>query len=549
MIEKIEDKRVGDGAVEQLVEFEKVLKYALIAVAGIFVAVFIPMAIARSVYPYDLEWMEGGMVDHALRILDGGQLYVEPKLDFIPFTYTPLYFYVSAAFSAVFGEGHFSLRLISILATLGCFYVIFRLVRIETGEWLYGLLSAGLFAAGFVIVGSWYDLARADMLFIFLVLVGVYLLRQSDKPLFLVLAGLLFWLSFMTKQTALIVAAAMSVYCLIYLPGWRKAVFPATVFGLAGLSTLVINKLSDGWYIYYIYHLPQQKDSIPGQIEGFWTTNMRPLYLGIAVTLAFLFYLIVTARRKDFAFYTMLFTGTVGASWLISNYQGSYLNDLIPALAGISVLFGLGIAALISAGASKMPDDEVTGSRDFSRLLLVNFVLIAGLMQFLVLIYNPFNQFPSSEDKMAGDRLVTLLEQAEGGVFMPAVGYLPRKAGKTAGAHVVALGDVMNANEQESERLENEYAESLENNRYDLVLLDSDFGHDWIIWDEAESEARQYDTLVGKVFFDKEDFIPVTGANERPDVLFIFTRRWDWDSVYRALGFVDGNPPVEVDQD
>ena len=37
----------------------------------------------RASYPYDLEWMEGGLLQHAQRIADGQGLYVAPSIDFI----------------------------------------------------------------------------------------------------------------------------------------------------------------------------------------------------------------------------------------------------------------------------------------------------------------------------------------------------------------------------------------------------------------------------------------------------------------------------------
>ena len=57
----------------------------------------------RVGYPYDLEWMEGGMLVHGHRVLNGEGLYVPPSLDFIPYIYPPLYSWVLAAFGAVFG--------------------------------------------------------------------------------------------------------------------------------------------------------------------------------------------------------------------------------------------------------------------------------------------------------------------------------------------------------------------------------------------------------------------------------------------------------------
>ena len=55
----------------------------------------------RIAYPYDLEWMEGGMLAHAARVADGQSLYVSPSLDFIPFIYPPLYPWVVGGLSAL----------------------------------------------------------------------------------------------------------------------------------------------------------------------------------------------------------------------------------------------------------------------------------------------------------------------------------------------------------------------------------------------------------------------------------------------------------------
>src|SRR5262249_52972427 len=47
----------------------------------------------------------GGMIDEVRRVLDGRKLYDNPTLDYVPFIYTPLWFYLAAASSLVFGVG------------------------------------------------------------------------------------------------------------------------------------------------------------------------------------------------------------------------------------------------------------------------------------------------------------------------------------------------------------------------------------------------------------------------------------------------------------
>ena len=62
------------------------------AIPAIYQVVLLVTAVGgRFGYPYDLEWMEGGLLQHAQRISDNQGIYVPPSVDFIPYLYTPLY--------------------------------------------------------------------------------------------------------------------------------------------------------------------------------------------------------------------------------------------------------------------------------------------------------------------------------------------------------------------------------------------------------------------------------------------------------------------------
>lgn len=83
------------------------LKPLLVSVGVIFILAYVLTALARISYPYELEAMEGGMVDHVLQILDGGRLYGPPSIQFVPYAYPPLYYYLAAALSHVLPVGFF----------------------------------------------------------------------------------------------------------------------------------------------------------------------------------------------------------------------------------------------------------------------------------------------------------------------------------------------------------------------------------------------------------------------------------------------------------
>ena len=59
--------------------------------AGLQVGLMLYTVARRFFYPFDLEWMEGGVLTHALRYQQGHDIYAAPSADFIPYLYTPLY--------------------------------------------------------------------------------------------------------------------------------------------------------------------------------------------------------------------------------------------------------------------------------------------------------------------------------------------------------------------------------------------------------------------------------------------------------------------------
>ena len=82
-------------------------------------AVYLYVALRRIGYPYELEWLEGGAVEIVRRVAEGQSIYVQPSLHYVPYPYTPLYFWVSGALAHVTGVGFLPLRLVSLLVVPG----------------------------------------------------------------------------------------------------------------------------------------------------------------------------------------------------------------------------------------------------------------------------------------------------------------------------------------------------------------------------------------------------------------------------------------------
>ena len=53
----------------------------VVALSALFVGLFLWAAVKRMLYPFEVEWIESGMLVSVLRILHGQGLYVAPTLD------------------------------------------------------------------------------------------------------------------------------------------------------------------------------------------------------------------------------------------------------------------------------------------------------------------------------------------------------------------------------------------------------------------------------------------------------------------------------------
>ncbi len=56
------------------------LRFGLFLGASYYVFVYLRIAFLRLNYPYDVEWMESGPLEHVARVLHGQPLYVSPTI-------------------------------------------------------------------------------------------------------------------------------------------------------------------------------------------------------------------------------------------------------------------------------------------------------------------------------------------------------------------------------------------------------------------------------------------------------------------------------------
>jgi hypothetical protein len=492
-------------------------RWAVLVASLSYLTVYLFIAVSRIAHPYELEWLEGGSVDHVLRVMSGEPLYAEPSLEFVSFIYTPLYFYVSAAAAWLVGIGFFPLRLVSFLASIGAFSVLFLLVRRETGSWFWGVVSTGLYAATFRVCGAMMDSARVDSLFMLFVLLAILALRSWPTVPGSLIAALLMSAAFMTKQTALFIAIPLGLYCLVVRKGWTRFAF-AGGFGMFVLvSTLVFDLLTDDWYSFYVFELPGRHAIVWSLTPVFLRDALAPVWLALLVSLFFLAHAL-WQRLVDVAlFYALVFAGLVGAGFLSRLQWGGYDNVFLPAEAGIAILFGLGGHAV----RERLSTDS---ARAFGKTLLLLAFYLAIVIQFAGLHYDPRAQLPTAADRAAGDSLLERLARIDGDIFAPAHGFLATAAGKPSHAHGMAFHDTMSwSGEELATKMRREVEHAISVQRFGAIVTDSRW--DALTgWGMQRLLGRFYRRQGGLIYERQDVFWPRTGMPTRPDSIWIRRR-------------------------
>jgi hypothetical protein len=474
---------------------------ALAALALGYVALYVVVAASRMGYPFQLEWMEGAVLQGVRRVVAGEAVYVQPSLEYVPLIYPPLYFYAAAPLTALFPDGFLPLRLLSFVASISSLWVLFLYVRRDSGSRLSGLLASGLFAATFARSGGWFDLARVDSLFVALLLCSAYLLRGSS--LRVVLAGVVLALAGLAKQTAFLVALPVAIYELWKKPS-RGMLFLASAAAASGGAALWLNRLSGGWYARFVFELPLGHTLVPERLAGFWIGDILAPF-SIVILLGVCLGSFPEPKGKRDPSRPVWVWGLLFCSWVGRMNRGGGVNTLIPAHAGLAMLFGLSVARGLRL-AEGLREEIREGAR--------RGILVGCALQLGVLLYDPTRFVPKAVDYAAGQRLVALVRELPGEVFLPYDGYLAVLAGKRALAHGVAIRELQGhfGGRQRRVEVEEELRQALASRRFAAVLASRDSK-----WLRAEIE-RYY--VPRPPILPEGVFYPVTGKRIRPDLLY-----------------------------
>ncbi len=483
----------------KLPRYQRRLELLTIAIALGFVALFVAVAALRMAYPFEFEWTEGAMLRQVWRVADGLPLYVRPGLDFTPHIYAPFYFDLCAAIMPWTGRSFLGPRGVSFVATLGCYALLYRFARKETGSSRAGLVAGGMFAATFAASGFLFDAVRVDSLYLLEVLLGAWVLRRAKHTPACVGSGLLFALAFLTKQSAILILLPLVGFAL-----WRnrrQGLALVLSFGVAaGAAVLYCNLRSDGWFAFYAFELPPKHPIWQPGWAGFWVHDLGAV-VPVAIAL-FAGWLVAAFRHREereaWLFQLCLALGLVGSSYGARLHVGGWLNVLGPAYAAAALGAGLALG------------------RTRGRMRALVWGLAAAQLAWLA--YDPRPQIPTEQDLAGGEHVLAAIRAVDGPVFCPDHPYLVDLAGKHGSVQTAALVDVLRADTGEVGRaLRAEFARTMLSQRFAAILLNDD--DMFPIFDMVEFPFAY--TKANDLFDDAETFRCVTGGFGRPAHVWI----------------------------
>ncbi|MBN1655062.1 MAG: hypothetical protein JXA30_14935 [Deltaproteobacteria bacterium] len=340
----------------------------------------------RFFFEWPLEWMEGAMLQGAVRVLEGLPLYAPPRAVYVPFLYPPLSYLSMAASIALFGHAFWAARLPSVLALLGTLAFAAKTASEQSKSRFAAVLTVGLIALGYGYGEAFYDLARLDMVFLVLVVAGTERLQKGRAKTALAL----FVVSCLAKQHGLIFLFSASA-CLA-LRDLRRYLLSLAGAWLGVVAIyLSMHLLTGGWSTIYLLMVPRWHGVIPKLILAYFIYDVFMLLPLLAViSFAALWRHRFSPRAIDFMLMAALAASALGRA-----HPGGHDNVLIPGFVFMS----------IATSASLVPVLLSETRRAALRVLIA-----AGLfLQSLMLFQSPTLFWPPSGSPEKFSRAVAAL--------------------------------------------------------------------------------------------------------------------------------------------
>ncbi len=492
----------------------------MFALLSVFAALFIYCLFYRLPYPFELEWLEGEILSHALRLLHGQPVYAPPETAFIPQVYPPLYYIFMVPLLKIFSLQFWIPRCISLCSLTGILVFLYYIPIKEGGSRRVGILTAGLFICLYEVNGTWYDIGRNDMLFYFFIIGGCFSLAYiSNKKWAIFWAVMCCTLGFYTKQSTPLFLACATLYVFIQ-DKKHGLIFFLLLASIILSSFLLINYATDGWYLTYTIINPLRHTAKrPHFLSEIRQDLFHELPIFFVLIAAFGLRKMFTVNgKKAFTIWEYTLFPAALCYLIVGPMAGSERNELIPLTLWGCMLLGLFLSEL------SLPRNR----GEWNSNILVVYILI--IFQLLLLLYNPLKHIPAPGSTVKGRAIISMIKNMPREVYIPYHSEYAVMAGK----QMIFNGGAFWCYEVTSKKkyYPRDLINKIEKKYFSAIILDGtgyyvllkerrplDNSHQLFFLGDVLSEAiwKNYEITDTLAYDSPDQFRPMTGYLTRPE--------------------------------
>ena len=455
----------------------------------------------RIGYKFELEWLEGDMLLHAVRLLEHKSIYAAPSAEFVPEIYPPFYYIVVACAFRLFGPSLFVLRAVSATALFFVFVLIFKVVSKETRSLMLAVVGTGLFAGFYATHSSWYDIGRVDSFFYFILLLGIWVASKASHSKWgAVASAIIFSMAIYTKQSAAIYIPFAAIF--FFIKNRKSAVLFSTVFIIVSASALlVLHRMTDGWFTYMVVLNPLAFPRDALNIAKLLHEITKQFSILLFLASAAIFYLLFQWRKlKSISIWEIMLIPSIITYIRIKPIIGADVND--------SMYISLWLSILVPLWLGKFVDSK--------NKTIVSKVISASAMLLLCVhltthLYSPGKWIPPKESSVKGNELIQRIKKATGPVFVhlhPVYAWMADKQ------PFQNAGNLWAFNQGKSKHVPEDLFEKIRSRYFSLIVLD----------DVSQGQNPELCTLISQCYkveqpivYDNDlTFRPLVGYKPRP---------------------------------
>jgi hypothetical protein len=404
----------------------------------------------RVAFPYDLEWMEGGQLYHAHRLLEGVGVYQNCSDGFLPFPYPPIHALLLASMGAIFGLGFTIGRALSVVAFVISSLIVARAVwgdgRPRGRRLVLTAVALGGIAASFPVTGAWYDLIRVDSVYFALLMSGATLALpprrragsgrtgQLPWPRMLACAACLSAAVF-AKQTAVFFLPWISLYA-VWRHGRRGLWLGVLIAAAIAIPGAILLLVSDGFFWTMMMEVMGRHPLLELQARGaaIGTLLFAPCLVLVPFATVWL------SRRKrldrDLAYWLGLLLTAAVASIVTTAKVGAFTNNMLT-------------VCVLAWPVSAMVVDRLLDAIPRHKLQRALVATASALFAARFLSLHPIETFitaPTAAHRQSVRALEQIIGGLDGGVIAPGHSYLAVRNGhRNAQIHEQGYIDIMGA--------------------------------------------------------------------------------------------------------